>query len=285
MEAYFRHSFLGLLILAVVSTTVYSSESLVLGVHPYRPHNELLQMFKPLAGFLSRQLGQLVVVRVGDSYQAHQDAIIRGDVDFAYIGPSLFVTMSQNDVGFPILARLEVNGKPTFTGKIIVRKESDLHTLEELKQCHFAFGSPSSSMSHLVPRQMLYEAGIDIDDFSGHRFYSNHNNVALAVLAGDADAGAVKEAIYDKYRGQGIIAIGSTAEISEHLFIATQNTDPILVTKLRQTLLSLSRQNEMTDVVLKPIKKSATALVPANYQNYQALREILDALRKRGVQW
>ncbi|MBW9268029.1 MAG: PhnD/SsuA/transferrin family substrate-binding protein [Candidatus Thiodiazotropha sp. (ex. Lucinisca nassula)] len=268
-----------------VSTIVYASESLVMGVHPYRPHNELKEMFQPLANYLSLELGQTIEVRIGDSYQSHHDAILDGDVDFAYIGPSLFVTLTLSNNDIPLLARLEVNGKPTFTGKIIVSDDSEISDIEDLRQRRFAFGSRSSTMSHLVPRQMLYEAGIDLDDLAGYRHYSNHNNVAMAVLAGDADAGAVKEAVFEKYKRHGIVAIGTTEAVSEHLFIGTMNTDSQLLDELKTALLKLDHKNSDTASVLKPIKQTATALVQTSLQDYDGLREILITLEQRGVKW
>jgi phosphonate transport system substrate-binding protein len=256
-----------------------------MGVHPYRPHNELKQMFQPLAEYLTMKLGRKVEVRIGDSYQSHHDAILAGEVDFAYIGPSLYVRVTHSNSEIPVLACLEVDGKPTFTGKIIVSDKSGLKNLEDLKQRQFAFGNKSSTMSHLLPRQLLYEAGVDLDDLAGYRYYSNHNNVAMAVLAGDADAGAVKEAVYEKYKKHGIVAIETTEEIPEHLFIGTLKTDSQLLISLRAALLSLNHENSATLSVLKPIKQTATALVRAGYRDYEVLREILDTLSQRGVEW
>lgn len=283
MIVYFAR--VGILILALTPSVCFSTESLVLGIHPYRPHTELKLMFQPLANFLSQQVGRKIEVRVGDSYQSHHDAILNGDVDIAYIGPSLFVSVIEKYEDIPVLARLEVNGKPTFTGKIIVRENSGFHLLKDLEQHRFAFGSPSSTMSHLVPRQMLHDEGIDIDDFSGHHFYNNHNNVAIAVLAGDADAGAVKEAVYDKFRERGIVAIGTTMEVSEHLFIATRKLNSQLSDKIKYVLLSLNQNNPTTNSVLKPIKQTATALVEVSSEDYRGLQKILNALRGRGVKW
>lgn len=259
------------------------AESLILGIHPYRPHAELIEMFSPLAQYLTQETGQTVEVRVGESYESHFKAILQGKVDFAFLGPAIYVKLTRENEVPHLLARLEINGRPTFTGRIISREGSGVETLEDLRHTHFAFGSLSSTMSHLVPRQMLYEAGIDVTDFAGHQFYSNHNNVALAILAGDADAGAVKEAVYEKYRPLGIVSIATTPEISEHLFIAPIGTDPAKVVRLRHHLLSLTAENPITRQVLGPIKRTATALVKVESDDYLELRKILAALRDRGV--
>ncbi len=267
-------------------TGLLAVEPLVLGIHPYRPYTELKQMFAPLAAYLQREIGNPVEVRVGESYAAHLEAVVRGEVTLAYIGPSLFVELLRKTQASPrILARLEVNGKPTFTGRILTRTGSSIHSLADLRGKRFAFGSPESTMSHLVPRQMLFEAGIDLDDLDSYHFYSNHSNVVLAVLAGDADAGAVKEAVYDQYESQGVAAIATTPEISEHLFITSDKTDPILADRLQAALLKLTASNPQTHALLYPIKHTATALVSGKVEDYQSLEAILQALSKRGIKW
>jgi phosphonate transport system substrate-binding protein len=129
----------------------------------------------------------------------------------------------------------------------------------------------------------MYEAGIDVEDFASYNFYSSHDNVALAVLSGDADAGAVKEAVFDKYRHKGIVAIATTPEISEHLFIAPASADPDKVRLLKQHLLSLSSGSPEARQVLYPIKKSATAMVSVKDGDYKKLSDIMRQLRSRGV--
>jgi phosphonate transport system substrate-binding protein len=274
------------IILIYVSTATHSNDSLILGIHPYRPHDEIREMFKPLAGFLSQRIGQAVEVRIGESYESHVNAIIQGRLDLAYIGPALLVRLmrlkDRHAVPY-LLARLEIGGKSTYTGKIFTREGSDIRTLEDLKGCHFAFGSASSTMSHLVPRQLIYEAGVDVEDFASYGFYSSHDNVALAVLSGDADAGAVKEAVFDKYRHKGIVAIATTPEISEHLFVAPAGADPHKVRLLKQHLLSLSTGGPETIRTLYPIKRTATALVGVKEEDYKILESIIDKLRLRGV--
>ncbi|MBT3094679.1 MAG: phosphate/phosphite/phosphonate ABC transporter substrate-binding protein [Candidatus Thiodiazotropha sp. (ex Lucina pensylvanica)] len=266
-----------------ISTAAHSTDSLILGIHPYRSHDEIREMFTPLAEFLSQRIGQSVEVRIGESYKSHINAIIQGQLDLAYIGPALLVQLKDMDFVPHLLARLEIDGKSTFTGKIFTREGSDIRTLMDLKGRHFAFGSSSSTMSHLVPRQVIFEAGIDVDDLASYNFYSSHDNVALAVLAGDADAGAVKEAVFDKYHHKGIVAIATTPEISEHLFIAPADTNPDKVRLLRQQLLSLTTDSPETNQVLYPIKKTATALVSVEEDDYKKLRDVIAELRARGV--
>jgi hypothetical protein len=65
----------------LIASVSSAAENLVMGVHPYRPHNELKPMFQPLAEYLTTKLGREVEVRIGDSYQSHHDAILAGDAE------------------------------------------------------------------------------------------------------------------------------------------------------------------------------------------------------------
>ena len=103
------------------------------------------------------------------------------------------------------------------------------------------------------------------DDYD---FLDSHNNVALAVLSGAYDAGAVKEEVFFKYQPQGLQLVQDTSAISEHVFVAHG-----LNSKTTETLKQAMRNAPAS--VLTPIKKTISALVPAQPQNYDNLRRIM----------
>ena len=273
-----------LLFMGVSSTgTANAQKSLTLGIHPYLPAMELVMRFTPLADYLSKKLGRPVTVKVAKNYQEHIDRIGKDNIDIAYMGPAPYVKMADVYGKKPLLARLEIKGKPAFQGMIIVSKKSTLHNLADLSGKHFASGDPDSTMSHLVPRFMLWEAGVNIDKLAGHAFLNSHHNVALGVLIGDYDAGAVKEEVFYKYEKRGLRAIAKTPLISEHLFV-TRSTLPLkTVHALRNALYHL-KDNEEGRVIMSAIKGSMTGMVPVNDGDYDNLRIILQALEKLGVQ-
>ncbi len=273
-----------LLFMSLYSTGVTNAEeSLTLGVHPYLPATELVKRFAPLANYLSKKIGQPVTVRVAGNYQEHIDRIGKNKVDIAYMGPASYVKMVDVYGKKPLLARLEINGNPSFQGVIIVRKESTLHTLTDLTGKRFAFGDPDSTMSHLVPRFMLWKAGVDVDKLASYKFLKNHYNVALGVLVGDYDAGAVKEEVFYKYEKRGLKMLAMTPEISEHVFVASNTLPSQKVHALREALYHLKDDKE-GKVIMFSIKNSMTGMVPANDEDYDNLRIILQTPEKAGGQ-
>lgn len=254
--------------------TARAGEPLLLGVHPYLPATEVLKKFQPLAAYLGGQLGRSVRVDVSRDYEEHIRRVGGGEVHFAYLGPASYVKLAAT-YGRPfLLARLEIRGKPTFAGHIIVLEDSPFQTLEDLKGARFAFASAASTMGNLVPRYMLQREGIALEELGAYSFLTNHENVAIGVLAGDFDAGAVKEETFVMYRAEGLRSLATTPAISEHLFVATDAMPPGEADRLRTVLLQAG-ESEDGSRALRAIKGTVSALVPAADGDYEVLRTIL----------
>ncbi|MCW8854570.1 MAG: phosphate/phosphite/phosphonate ABC transporter substrate-binding protein [Gammaproteobacteria bacterium] len=251
-----------------------ADNNLILAVHPYLPAEELKKKFTPLANYLSNQTGMKIIVKIGSSYDEHIQYIGQDKVDIAYMGPASYVTMTNQFGSKPLLARLEINSNPWFQGNIITRNDSDINTLEDLKGKHIAFGDPNSTMSYIIPHYMLTKAGVFTDPLTKHQFLYSHNNVALGVLSGDFDAGAVKPEVFRKFEAKGLHTVALTPKISEHLFITRSNLPVKNIEKLRHAMLNIKYSDEGM-IALTTIKKSITGLVKTSDNDYENLRKII----------
>ena len=98
-----------------------------------------------------------------------------------------------------------------------ITASDDIKTFADLKGKRFAFGSPSSTSGHLMPRFFLGEAGISPDtDFANVAFSGAHDATAAFVAAGKVDAGALNASVWDKLVAQGKV---DTAKV--HVFATT----------------------------------------------------------------
>lgn len=259
-----------------------AADELLLGVHPFKSAKILQQAFSPLAEYLSQVSGQAVRIVIARDYQQHITQAGEDKLDIAYMGPVSYVQLVDKYGPKPILARLEINGSPTFQGHIISRSTGNIENIGDIRGKRFAFGDPASTMSHLVPRYMLWKAGIGAEDLAGFDFLDNHANVALAVLSGKYDAGAVKEAVFLKFQSRGLRSVATTPRLSEHLFVARANMPSEQLAAIRKAMLSLHQQPNGINI-LHAIKKTMTGMVPANDSDYNNLRQILEELASIGV--
>lgn len=264
-------------VMAPGAPVVAADQALVLAVHPYLPLPEIQERFGPFAAYLSDQLGRQIQIRVGGNYDEHIKAIGENKVDIAFMGPAPYINVVERYGEKPLLARFEVAGNPKLFGVIAVRANSSFSSLTELVNKRFAFGDPESTMSHIVPRYMLIAAGIPKGSPGTYHFLGSHKNVALGILAGDYDAGAMKKEVFDEFEAKGLRAIAITPGVPDHLFVARENLPAEDIMKLRQAMLQLAGKPGGAEI-LKRMHPKLTALVPVKNTDYDELREMIKAV-------
>ncbi len=263
----------GLLLFLAASSRVFA-ETMILAVHPYLPTTELVNRFTPLADYLTRTTGRPIKLRVGRTYAEHIRAIGTDSVDIAYMGPASYIRMVERYGKKPLLARQEVKGQPNLRGVIIVRHDSPFRALVDLKGKRFAYGDPDSTMSHVVPQYLLQRAGVSESALAHHAFLGSHNNVVLGVLAGDYDAGAVKEEVFENQAAKGLRALAVTPPVADHVFVASGKLPSSLVVSLRGAFSRLKDTPEGRSI-MHALHPNMTALVPAVDSDYDSLRALV----------
>ncbi len=283
MQQIRKYAALALSLFGVISPSFAEQQetpkSYVFGVHPYLTAKELLERFTPLINYLSEALDKQVVLRVAKTYASHIELVGEDKVDIAYLGPVPYVKLVKNYGHKHLLAKIQVKGKSTFRGAIIVPQNSPIKTLADLRGKRFAFGSPNSTMSHFVPRFVLWKAGITVEQLSHYQFIKYHENVVFGVLIGTFDAGAIKEDIVNQYAVQGIKVLKWTPPIAVHVFVATQRFPQQQVEKLQTLLLNLNEHPKGKNILTR-IKKSITGVEAANDEDYKKLRLILQTVEQ-----
>jgi len=267
----------------VFAGPAHAEETLTLQIHPYIAATEIVERFTPLADYLSKKTGKSIRISISKDYDEHIEVVGKDKADVAYIGPASYVEMVEKYGKKPILARQAIRGSPTFKGAIVVPRDSPVREMADLKGLRFAFGDPNSTMSHIVPRYMLYKAGVDVKDLAGYAFIQNHHNVALGVLSGDFDAGALKDDVFEEYEKRGLRALAWSPAVSEHLFVTRSTLPEKTVSALRDALLALKDDPEGREI-MKKIHPGMTAMTGARDRDYDNLRDVMRTLRKIGVE-
>ncbi len=249
-----------------------AQEPLRLGLYPYLAATELVKKFSPLAAYLGQQLGQPVTLEIAQSYQMHIDRMGKEGLDLAFMGPISYVEMTERFGAKPLLAGLAINGHATFQGMIVVKKECALHGLADLKGKRFAFGSADSTMGFFLPRLLLHQAGVEMASLASYEHIANQQNVALGVLMGDFDAGAIREAVFKAYEHEGLRALATSPPLPEHLFVAAKRLGSKKTLALAKAMQALNQATPNGKKILSTLQTDLTALVPIEDQAYHELR-------------
>ena len=104
---------------------------------------KILPILAVLEKDLKKRLKRAVKItfKVFRTYDDSIKAFVDGSVDFGRLGPASYVLAKKQAPGINLLAMENRKGKKRFNGLIIVKKDSPLQALSDLKGQRFAFGN------------------------------------------------------------------------------------------------------------------------------------------------
>lgn len=243
---------------------------LTFGVHPFLSAVELRERFTPLLEYIHSRIGVPIELDISSSYAELVEKCIAEEVDFAFMGPSLYVEASRRNAHLQLLG--VVQGKtPGLQGAIIVREDSPLQEMAELKHKRIAFSSPGSTMGFQVPAYILVQAGVCLKDLDDYSFVGNHQNVAYAVLAGRFDAGAVKYEVFEGMQHKGLRILHRVPDAVDHPFVATSRLEGHLLAGI-EAVLQAMHHNESGAKALKMLRPDLEKIVPVHDDDFANMR-------------
>jgi methyl-accepting chemotaxis protein len=239
------------------------------GIAPLEAALVMKKKFEPLVKYISNSTGLSFESLVGTSYEDSAEDIGRGIVTIAYMTPSTYL-QAHKKYGVKPLVFAVKNGSPTYKSAIIASKNSDLNTINDLKNKKVAFGAKMSTGSTLVPKAMIKAAGIGLDELSHYDYLGAHDIVAKAVIEGTFDAGCVMDSVVDEYKNL-LKVIAYSEMIPQFPICINGNVESAIENKIKELLLKISDVN-----VLKSIDKGYSTFIEAKESNFYAIAKMLD---------
>jgi phosphate/phosphite/phosphonate ABC transporter binding protein len=252
-----------------------SKELIWFGIVPLEAPVEMYKRFSGLAQYLTKKLGKPVEMRVPVDFETAVSEIGEGRCLIGFMTPSTYI-QAHDRYGVEVVVKAVKDGRPFHHSVIVTRPDTGIKTLSDLKGRSFAFGSIHSTSSHIVPRAMLKNAGIELKDLSEYAYLGHHDDVARAVLKGDFDAGSVMESTAQRFKAQGLIVIATSEEIPEfNICIHKSLSD--LKDSLRKALIGLGETRDGREI-MRQIDPSYTGFVEAEDSDYQKIRVMMKDL-------
>jgi phosphonate transport system substrate-binding protein len=267
-----------------VSTPVLAQDILRISAIPDESPTELQRKFKPLAEYLSKETGMKVEFTPVTDYAAVVEALATKKIDMAWLGGFTYVQtkIRTNGTANPIIQRAE---DEKFTSVFIVPADSPLKTLSELKGKTIAFGSPSSTSGHLMPRYFLMQAGVNPDkDFKNIAFSGAHDATVAFVASGKADVGALNASVWAKLneaKNPNALkskVLSTTPPYFDYNWTVRGDLDPATVKKITEAFLK-SDANNPNQKELMDLQR-ASKYVTTKSSNYD---DIEKAARSAGL--
>lgn len=260
-----------------------AQQTLKVSAIPDESPTELLRKFKPLGAYLGRELGMKIDWTPVNDYPAVVEGLAGRKIDLAWLGGFTFVqTRLRTGNAIPIAQRVE---DEKFVSYYIVPAASPAKSLQDLKGKTFAFGSPSSTSGHLMPRFFLLKDGINPDrDFARIAFSGAHDATVAFVASGRAEAGVLNSSVYERLVAKGdanakaVRVLARTPPYYDYNWTVRGDLDPALVKRLTDAFLKLDPEDAAHKEILD--LQRATRFIATKPENYKGIEE---AARSAGL--
>lgn len=158
--------------------------------------------------YLSKAVKTPVKVVRFASNEELTEALATGKVDLAWITPYAFVRAVEKNSGVAALSKATRKGSLFYRAAFVVKKDSPLQVLADLKGKKVAWVSKSSTSGYLFAREMLAKEKLGPEGFfGGEQFAGDHLAVCKAVREGTVDVGATF-ASEPTEEGKAVVATG-----------------------------------------------------------------------------
>ncbi|MFZ3384492.1 MAG: phosphate/phosphite/phosphonate ABC transporter substrate-binding protein [Candidatus Methanoperedens sp.] len=243
----------------------------------YEYYGEMIQ-------YVSRKLGGEVKIIQRRSYQEVNELIKNNEIDFAFVCSGAYID-GNSEFGMKILVAPVVHGKSTYNSYIIVHKNSNYTSLNDLRGKKFAFSDPLSNTGKLYPTYRLYLMNETPESFFGideqgrnNSFYTySHDNSIIAVAEQIAEGAAVDSLVYEdmKELQPEIISKTRIIETSPPFgippVVVSKNIDPFLDERLMNIFLKMDKDEEGKKILSK-VKIDRFVYIQDNA--YDSIREM-----------
>jgi phosphonate transport system substrate-binding protein len=255
---------------------VFSKQAVPFGFCPKYNPRIMYQLYQPFINYLNENTPYQFEIKLSRIYQDTIDGLGRGEIVIASCGPVSYIKAREKYDVKPIARALSKDGKPYYQGIIIVRRDSPIQTLPDLKGKSFAFGQAWSTASHILPEYYLLKSNIHLRDLSNYSFLRHHDSVANAVLKGEFDAGAVKDVIAYKYEPKGLRFIHRSEPIPTVPVVARADAPTEMVKSVKDALLKLDPKNpEHLKWMAQWDEEFKYGFTEASDSDYNPIRKIL----------
>ncbi len=201
------------------------------------------RQYLPFLDYLKNQTGYNFSLRFTPKNSTIIDELGSGRVDFAAIGADSFIRAREKYQVVGLVRGINNEGRAEYRSKIVVQPDSNIRDLADLKGKRFAFGSETSTQGHLIPRIIMQQHDLSLEDFSDYTYTGSHQDCVNAVVAGKYDACGMQDTMAVNMARQGLVRILFSSDYYPSSGIAAyQGVSMDIIERVKQALLQFDPQ-------------------------------------------
>lgn len=254
-------------------------QTIYFGVIPRDNPRIMYERYQPLLDYLSEKTFHKYELALKKNYAETVNAIGSGEINIAILGPLTYLEAHAKYGAICILKPKGADGHATYKSVIITKKDSGISKISELKGKTVAFAASKSTSGNLIPRYLLANSGVHLNDLRQYVNFDYHDSVVKAILKGQYDAGSVRDSVARKYMKLGIETIAESEAIPTGPLVAGPKTPLPVIEDIKKALLELNPDNSSHRNILKRLDDDLkNGFIEATDNDYIHIREKINAV-------
>jgi phosphate/phosphite/phosphonate ABC transporter binding protein len=266
---------------------------LTFGLYALEPERKLGPLLNTFCEWLGAELEADVDVDETSDYETLAHRVRAKAIDIAWL-PPIVLLRTWDDI-VPVVAIQR--GGPTvndeirgFETALIVREDSPLKRLSDLKDGRAAWVDEWSAAGYVIPRLRLRLDGMDLAVmFREEHFYGTHSAAVRAVLDGEADVagtycqrdpetGKVVDGPWSQIEGARVRVLTTFGEIPADVFAVTPGVPEDMRGRLLESLVKAAKEDDKRGMIKQLF--GADGFGPVAIDSYAGLRSALSLANK-----
>jgi len=244
----------------------------------------MVPVYRFLAARIGDRLGRPVELMVGASF----DQFGRGEADFGVICGLPYVWLADRrpppvePLAAPVLAGARYDSRPVYYSDVIVRHDSPIGSLEELRGRSWAYNEPASHSGHTVTLHSLVRMGARPGFFGRVVEAGFHQRAIRLVHSGAVDAAAIDSQVLavevrDHPDLASLRVVGSFGPSTIQPVVAASHLPSRLKDQIRNLLIELSDDPTARTALDHGLIDRFTVIDDGAYDDIRAMLAVIEA--------
>jgi phosphonate transport system substrate-binding protein len=167
-----------------------------IAVYPLNNPERMFALYGPIVDHLNGKLsGARFVLETSRNYAEFEQKLYARQFDLALANP--YQTLNAIRHGYQVFGKMADDDH--YHGIILTRRDGPVRTAADLKGRAVSFPAPTALAACLLPQHYLRQQGLALEDYQA-RYVGSQESSIMAVLLGDAAAGATWPPFWDAFQ-------------------------------------------------------------------------------------
>ncbi|MDD5228717.1 MAG: phosphate/phosphite/phosphonate ABC transporter substrate-binding protein [Methylococcales bacterium] len=252
----------------------------IVGIHPLHNPQRLMELYNPIVNYMNNHIPEVhFTLEASRDYDDFESKLYAGHFDFAM--PNPYQTIQSLKHGYHIFGKM--GDDDVFRGIILVRKDSKIHNVSDLKGKTISYPAPTALAATMMPQYYLHTHGLNVDRDVENIYVGSQESSIMNVFRGRVAAAATWPVPWKGFEvehpemAEQLVVKWQTEPLLNNGWVVRQDIPAPIAKKFAQLLFGLQDNEEGKMMLAKlPISNFESA----NDETYRPVREFLEKFSK-----